>query len=76
MNNAKKYRKTIEWERLETSLRKLGDTKGTFFAEVGTIKDKNSKDLTETEEIRKRLKNTQKSYTKKVLTTQKVWSLT
>ena len=53
MNNAKKYRKTIEWERLETSLRKLGDTKGTFFAEVGTIKDKNSKGLTE-KDIKKR----------------------
>ena len=54
MNNAKKYRKTIEWERLETSLRKLGDTKGTFFAEVGTIKDKNSKDQTKTDKTKKR----------------------
>ena len=50
--------------------------KRTFHAKMGTIKVRNSKDLTEAEEIRKRLKNTQKSYTKKVLITQMVWSLT
>ena len=31
--NAKKYRKTTEWERLEISSRKL-DTKGTFHAKM------------------------------------------
>ena len=30
------------------------DTKGTFHAKVGTIKDRNGKDLTEVEEIKKR----------------------
>ena len=34
--------------------RKIGDTKGTFHAKMGTIKERNSKDLTETEEINKR----------------------
>ena len=34
--------------------RKIGDTKGTFHAKMGTIKDRNGKDLTETEEIKKR----------------------
>ena len=33
---------------------KIGDTKGTFHAKMGTIKDRNSKDLTEEEEIKKR----------------------
>ena len=47
MNNAKKYRKTIEWERLDISSRKLRDTKGTFHAKMGTIKDRNGMDLTE-----------------------------
>ena len=50
--------------------RKIGDTKGTFHAKMGTIKDRNGKDLTETEEIKKRCikyKNTQKNYTKKGL---------
>ena len=34
--------------------KKIGDTKGTFHAKMGTIKDRNSKDLTEAEEIKKR----------------------
>ena len=35
-------------------LKKIRDTKGTFHAKMGTIKDRNSKDLTEEEEIKKR----------------------
>ena len=31
--------------------KKTGDSKGTFHASIGTIKDINGKDLTETEEI-------------------------
>ena len=50
---AKKQRKTIEWERLEISSRKL-DTKGTIHVKMGTIKEKNSMDLTEAEDIKKR----------------------
>ena len=34
--------------------KKIGDTKGTFHKRMGTIKDRNSKDLTQTEEIEKR----------------------
>ena len=34
--------------------KKIGDTKGTFHANMCTIKDRNGKDLTETEEIKKR----------------------
>ena len=34
-------------------LKKTGDTKGTFHAKMGTIKDRNSKDLTKAEEIKK-----------------------
>ena len=30
-------------------IKKIGDTKGTFHAKTGTIKDRNSKDLTEQE---------------------------
>ena len=51
--NAKKQRKTIEWERLEISSRKL-DTKGIFHAKMGSIKDGNGMDLTEAEDIKKR----------------------
>ena len=34
--------------------KKIRDTKGTFYAKVGTIKDRNCMDLTEAEDIRKR----------------------
>ena len=36
------------------SLKKIRDTKGIFHAKMGTIKDRNGKDLTEAEEIKKR----------------------
>ena len=34
--------------------KKIGDVKGTFHARMGMIKDRNDKDLTEAEEIKKR----------------------
>ena len=42
----------------------------TFHAKMGSIKDRNGMDLTEAEEIKKRCKNTQKNYTKKIFMTQ------
>ena len=53
MINAKKERKTTEWERLEISSKKL-ETNGTFHAKMGSIKDRNSLDLTEAEDSKKR----------------------
>ena len=50
--------------------KKIRDTKGTFHAKMGSIKDRNGMDLTEAEDIRRRGKNTQKNYTKKVFMTQ------
>ena len=35
-------------------LKKIGDTSGTLHARIGTIKDRNNKDLTEAEEIKNR----------------------
>ena len=54
--NAKKQRKTIEWERLEISsrIRDIRDIKETFHAKMGSIKDTNGMDLTEAEDIKKR----------------------
>ena len=44
---------------------KIGDTKGTFHAEMGTIKDRNGMDLTEAEDIKKRWQEyTEKLYEK------------
>ena len=50
--------------------KKITDTKGTFHAMMGSIKDRNGMDLTETEDIKKSGKNTQKNYTKKIFMTQ------
>ena len=54
MNNAKKWRKTTEKGRLEISSRKL--FKGTFHPKMGAVKSRNSKDIIEAEEIKKRWK--------------------
>ena len=66
MNNAKKQRKTTEWERLEIS-RKIGAIKGTFHAGMGTIQDRNGKDLTEAEDIKRRWQEYKEELYKKVL---------
>ena len=47
--------------------KKIGDTKGIFYAKIGTIKDRNGKDLTEAEEIKMRwLEYTEELYKKDV----------
>ena len=51
--STKKQRKTIEWERLEISSRKVKITKGTFHVKMGSIKDRNGMDLTEAENIKR-----------------------
>ena len=58
----------IEWERLEVSSRKLRDTKRTFHTKMGTIKDRNSEDLTEAEQIKKRWQEYTEELYKKGLT--------
>ena len=47
--------------------KKIKDTKGTFHAKMGTIKDRNGMDLKEQKILRRGGKNTQKNYTKKDL---------
>ena len=49
--------------------KKIRDTKGTFHAKMGSIKDRNGMDLTEAEDIRRGGKNTWKNCTKKIFTT-------
>ena len=45
--------------------KKIRDTKGTFHAKMGLIKDRNGRDLTEADDIQKRWKNIQKNCTKR-----------
>ena len=46
--------------------KKITDTKGTFHAKMGSIKNRNGIDLTEAEDIKKRYKYAQKSYRKNI----------
>ena len=48
----KEAEETIEWEGLENS-KEIGEIKGTLHVRMGTIKDRNGKDQTEAEEIKK-----------------------
>ena len=50
--------------------KKIRDTKGTFHAKMGSIQDRNGRDLRKAEDIKKRGKNTQKDCTKKIFMTQ------
>ena len=50
--------------------KKIRNTKGTFHAKMGSIKDKNGMDLTEAEDIKKRWQEyTEELYKKKILMT-------
>ena len=44
--------------------KKIRDSKGTFHAKMGTIKDRNGMDLEKQKILRRGGKNTQKNYTK------------
>ena len=58
--------------------KKIRDTKGTFHAKMGSIKDKNGMDLTEAENVKKRWQEYTELY-KNIFMTQivtMVWSLT
>ena len=68
MNNAKKYRKIVEWERLERDhFKKIRDTKETFHAKMSPRKDRNSMALTKAEDIKKRWQEYTEELYKKIL---------
>ena len=59
--------------------KKIRDTKGTFHAKMGSIKDRNSVDLTEAEDIKKRWQEYTEELYKKALNdpdNHSGWSLT
>ena len=51
-------------EKTRDHVKKIEDTEGTFHAKIGTVKDKNSKDLTEAEEIKRWQEYTEELYKK------------
>ena len=66
MINAKKQRKTTEWERLEISSRKLEILREHFMKRWAEIKDRNGIDLTEAEDIKKRWQEYTEALYKKI----------
>ena len=53
-NHCKEIEEKNRMGKTRDLFKKIRDTKGTFHAKMGTIKDRNSMDLTEAEEIKKR----------------------
>ena len=52
--NAKKQRKNRRMGKTRDLFKKIRDTKGTFHAKMGSIRDRNGMNLTEAEDIKKR----------------------
>ena len=52
--------------------KKIRDTNGTFHAKMGSIKDRNSVDLTEAEDIKKRWQEYTEELYKKIFMTKKI----
>ena len=68
-----------QWKEIEESNRKgetrdlfkkIRDTKGTFHAKIGSLKDRHGMDLTEAENIKTRWQEYRENYKKKTFTTQ------
>ena len=57
-------------EKTRDLFKKIRDTKGTFHAKMGSIKDRNGMDLTEAEDIKKRWQEYTEELYKKIFTTQ------
>ena len=61
----KEIKENNRLEKTRDLFRKIGDTKGTLHAKMGTIKDRNGKDLTEAEDIKKRWQEHKRTIQKK-----------
>ena len=53
-DQCKEIEENNRMENTRDLFKKIRDTKGTFHAKVGTIKDRNGMDLTEAEDVKKR----------------------
>ena len=69
-NQCKEIEENNRMGKTRDVFKKTRDTKGIYHAKMGIIKDRNGLELTEQKILRKRGKNTQKNYTKKIFTTQ------
>ena len=69
-DQCKEIEENNRMEETRDLFKKIRDTKGTFHAKMGSIKDRNGMDLTEAQILRRGGKNTQKNCTKKIFRTQ------
>ena len=69
-DQCKEIEENNRMEKTRDLFKKIRDTKGTFHAKMGSIKDRNGMDLTEVEDIKKRWQEYTKNCTKKIFTTQ------
>ena len=68
-NQCKEIEENNRMGKTRDLFKKIRDTRGTFHAKMGSIKDRNGMDLTEQKILRRGGKNTQKNCTKKIFTT-------
>ena len=68
MNNAKILEENNRMRKITDLSKKIRDTKGTFHAKMGSIKDRNGMDLTEAEDIKKRWQEYTELYKKIFMT--------
>ena len=66
-NQCKEIQKNNGMGKTRDLFKKIRDTKGTFHAKMGTIKDRNGMDLTEVEDIKKRWQEYTELYKKDLL---------
>ena len=69
-NQCKEIEENNRMGKIRDLFKNIRDTKGTFHAKVGSIKDRNGRDLTEAEDIKKRWQEYTEELDKKIFTTQ------
>ena len=69
-NQCKEIEKNNRMEKTRDLFKKIRDTKATFHAKMGSIKDRNYRDLTEAEDIKKRWQEYTEEVHKKIFRTQ------
>ena len=69
-DECKEIEENNRMEKTRVLFKKIRDTKGTFHAKMGTIKERNGKDLTEVEDIKKKWQEYTEELYKKIFMTQ------
>ena len=69
-DQCKEIEESNRMQKSKDLVKKIRDTKGTFHAKLGSIKDRNGMDLTEAEDIKKRWQEYTEELSKKIFMTQ------